>query len=91
LLDSIFQATQDIASNEKIISGSENAIKAYEHEIAILKSIGTESSYWWGRRTAPSMRAAYLFDKMLAAEMKIEALEKQNLELKKVLLKGTMR
>lgn len=37
------------------------------------------------------MRAAYLFDKMLAAEMKIEALEKQNLELKKVLLKGTMR
>jgi len=86
--DPVFQATQDIALNEKIISSSEYTIKACEQEITTLKEIGTESSHWWGGRTASSMRATYLFEKMLVAETKIEALEKQNLELKRVLSKG---
>jgi len=34
------------------------------------------------------MRAVYLLDKMLAAESKVEALERRNEELKKVFAKG---
>jgi hypothetical protein len=51
-----------------------------------------EPRQWWkfglGHRGATSLRGKYLFDKMLAAEKKIEVLEKKNLELKKVLAKG---
>jgi hypothetical protein len=51
-----------------------------------LRGIGIDS-HWWGK-TGSSARAAYLSDKMLAAEAKIEALERQNAELKKILSKG---
>jgi hypothetical protein len=47
-----------------------------------------DSGHWWGRRTGPSARADYLFDKMLAAEAKLEVADKQNTELKKILAKG---
>ena len=53
-----------------------------------MKDIGAADSNWWGGRRASSERAAYLFSKMLAAERKIEALEKRNTELKKVLARG---
>jgi hypothetical protein len=62
-------------------------VRACEQELNTLKEIGTES-HWWGGRTASSTRAAYLFDKMLAAETKIELLERKNAELKKALAKG---
>jgi hypothetical protein len=84
--DRIFQATQDIASNEKIIANAESTLKTCEEELMTLKEIGLESSWW--RRSATSRRAAYLADKMLAAEKKIEALVKRNMDLKKVLSKG---
>jgi hypothetical protein len=86
--DPIFQATQDIAFNEKVIASSESTVRACEQELTTLKEIGTESSHWWGGRTASSARAAYLFAKMLAAETKIEVLERKNVEMKKVLAKG---
>jgi len=88
--DPVFQASQDIAFNEKIIASSEATIKSCEQEIASVKEIGMES-HWWGLggRSATSMRAAYLFDKMLTAETKIEALEKQNSELKRLLSKSS--
>lgn len=53
-----------------------------------LKSIGAADSSWWGGKRASSERAAYLFSKMLDAERKIEKLDKQTTELKKILAKG---
>jgi hypothetical protein len=89
LLDPIFQATQEISFNEKIITGSESTVRSCEEELVTLKEIGSESSSsWWGSKSATRVRAKYLFDKMLAAELKIEDLEKRNVELKKVLAKG---
>jgi len=89
LLDPVFQATQDINFNEKIIAGSESTIKSCESELVLLREIKPESSsHWWDGRTATSARAGYLLNKMLAASNKIETLERKNLELKKVLAKG---
>lgn len=54
--------------------------------------ISVEPRQWWafglGGAGETSLRRKYLFDKMLVSEKKIEALEKKNLELKKVLAKG---
>ncbi|KAF8078176.1 RNA12 protein-domain-containing protein [Lyophyllum atratum] len=82
--DPIFQATQDISYNEKYIASSEKTK---------LKGIAPmEAKPWWtfglGRQSATSMRARYLADKMQAAERKIEAMERENAELKKVLARG---
>jgi hypothetical protein len=91
ILDPIFQATQEISFNEKIITTSESTVRSCEQELVTLKDIGSESSSsWWGLRGKSATRARmnYLFDKMLAAEMKIEVLERRNAELKKVLAKG---
>ncbi|KAJ7197249.1 RNA12 protein-domain-containing protein [Mycena pura] len=86
--DPIFQATQDIAFNEKIIAGAESTIKACEQELLSLKEIGTQAEHWWGGNTASSSRSRYLLSKMQVATMKIEALERRNVELKMVLAKG---
>ncbi|KAJ7702409.1 exonuclease [Mycena rosella] len=86
--DSIFQATQDIAYNEKLIASAESTVKACEQELLALKEIGTDAEHWWGGNTASSSRSRYLLAKMQASAEKIEALERKNLELKKVLAKG---
>ncbi|EPQ58246.1 hypothetical protein GLOTRDRAFT_57027 [Gloeophyllum trabeum ATCC 11539] len=86
--DRIFQATQDITLNEKALAGAEATIRACEEELTVLKQLGSDPNHWLEWRSASSARAAYLFKKMKAAETKIEALEKQNAELKKVLAKG---
>jgi len=86
--DPIFQATQDIAFNEKIINEKVIKIRACEDELLRLKDIGVADSSWWGGKRASSERAAYLFSNMLTAERTIETLEKRNTELKKVLSKG---
>ncbi|KAJ6618269.1 RNA12 protein-domain-containing protein [Mycena sp. CBHHK59/15] len=86
--DSIFQATQDIAYNEKIISSAESTVKACEQELLSLKEIGTDAEHWWGGNSATSSRSRYLLSKMQAAATKIEALERRNVELKRVLAKG---
>ncbi|KAJ7756804.1 RNA12 protein-domain-containing protein [Mycena maculata] len=86
--DSIFQATQDIAFNEKMIAGAESIVKACEQELLTLKEIGTRGEHWWGGNSASSLRSRYLLSKMQASAMKIESLERKNTELKKVLAKG---
>ena len=87
LSDPIFQATQDIAFNDQIIAASESKIRACEEELITLKHIGAADS-WWGGKRASSERAAYLFNKMLEAERKIDKLDKQNTELKKIIARG---
>ncbi|KAF8184984.1 RNA12 protein-domain-containing protein [Mycena galopus ATCC 62051] len=86
--DSIFQATQDIAFNEKVIAGAETIVKACEEELLSLKEIGKDSEHWWSGNTASSTRSRYLLSKMQSSAMKIEFLERRNSELKKVLAKG---
>ncbi|KAI0807276.1 exonuclease [Fomes fomentarius] len=85
--DRVFEATQDIAFNDKIIASSENTVKACENELLTLKEVDAGTSSWWGSKRAVEMRANYLLKKMRAAEEKIENLEKQNAQLKKVLVK----
>ncbi|KAF7365492.1 Mitochondrial escape protein 2 [Mycena venus] len=86
--DPIFQATQDIAFNEKLIAWEDSTVKACEQELLSLKEIGREYEHWWGGKTASSARSRYLLSKMHTSTMKIEALERQNSELKMVLAKG---
>jgi hypothetical protein len=83
-IDSIFQATQDIAFNEKVIAAAESTVKACELELLSLKDI----EGGWGGNAASSTRSRYLLSKMHASAMKIEVLEGRNSELKKVLAKG---
>ncbi|KAJ7771805.1 RNA12 protein-domain-containing protein [Mycena metata] len=86
--DPIFQATQDIAYNEKLIASAESTVKACESELLTLKEIGTDGEHWWGGNSASSTRSRYLLSKMQASATKIEGLERKNTELKKVLAKG---
>jgi hypothetical protein len=89
----VFQATQDLALNEKVIANNEKTVRACEEELSTLKGImALEAQPWWmfglGRKSATAVRARYLSEKMLSAERDIEALEKKNKEWKKVLAKG---
>ncbi|OBZ75791.1 Mitochondrial escape protein 2 [Grifola frondosa] len=86
--DSVFRATQDIAFNEKAIAASETIVKACEQELITLKDVDAGTSSWWGSNGAVEKRGNYLLKKMRAAEDKIETLDKQNVNLKKVLSKG---
>jgi len=78
LADRVFQATQDIALNEQLVSSSESTIKSAETELATLKEISPKSGQTGGR-------LAYLYKKVAAASEKITQLEQANAELKKVL------
>ncbi|KAI0085448.1 exonuclease [Irpex rosettiformis] len=85
--DPTFQATQDIAFNEKIIAANETIIKACEAELMTLKEVEAGTSHWWGSRRAVTAREEYLLKKMRVAQEKVEILDKQNVSLKKVLSK----
>lgn len=88
-IDPVFQATQDIAFNEKVISSSENTVRACENELMTLKDLRSAYSSWqWWGKTPSNQRAKFLLKKMLEAEQKIERLEKKNSELRKLLAKG---
>ncbi|GBE82399.1 RNA12 protein-domain-containing protein [Sparassis latifolia] len=89
--DTVFQATQDIAFNEKVIAASESIVKACELELLTLKDVDAGTSLFWGSRRAVSQRTDYLLKKMRIAEEKIEVLEKQNLNLKKILAKDALK
>ena len=88
VVDPTFQAVQDIAVNEKLIASSEATVKACESELLTLKEVDAGTASWWGSKRAVEMREHYLFKKMRAAEEKIESLERQNAQLKKVLAKA---
>lgn len=92
-IDPIFQASQDIAYNEKLIAKAESTVGLCEDELAKLKEMmGAEPRHWWdvlvGRQSACQTRARFICSKMLVAERKIEGLERKNVELKKILAKG---
>ncbi|EJF62443.1 exonuclease [Dichomitus squalens LYAD-421 SS1] len=86
--DPTFHATQDIAFNQKIIASSEATVQACEAELLTLKDIDAGTASWWGSKRAVEMRENYLLKKMRAAEEKVESLERQNAQLKKVLVKA---
>ncbi|CCM03851.1 uncharacterized protein FIBRA_06000 [Fibroporia radiculosa] len=85
--DAVFRAIQDIAFNEKIIAASESTVKSCEQELLTLKDVDAGTADWWGSRTAVRERSNYLLKKMRLAEEKVELLEKQNANLKKILSK----
>ncbi|KAG1759396.1 RNA12 protein-domain-containing protein [Suillus occidentalis] len=87
--DPVFQATQDIMLNEKLISSAESTVRTCESELSILQDLSrAERSFWWFRRRVTSERKEYLLKKMRSAQIKIQTLEKRNSELKRVLAKG---
>ncbi|KAI0306739.1 RNA12 protein-domain-containing protein [Multifurca ochricompacta] len=83
--DPIFRATQDLASNAKLIESAEATVRGCERELEVLRTIGYDSVHWWSRPTAIGMRAKYLMGKMEDAQATLEKLERRNGELKKVL------
>ncbi|KAJ8482266.1 hypothetical protein ONZ51_g5474 [Trametes cubensis] len=85
--DPTFQATQDIAFNEKVIASSNAIVQACETELVTLKDVDAGTSSWLGSNSAVEARASYLLKKMRAAQRKIDALERENAQLKKVLAK----
>lgn len=86
--DPIFQASQDLASNTRLIDSAEATVRACEQELQVLRTIGLDSGHWWSGATAMAIRAKYLTDKMANAQGTLEKLEKHNGELKKVLARG---
>lgn len=82
-----FQASQDIAFNNKVIASSEATVKACENELLTLKDVDAGTANWWGSKRAVEMRANFLLKRMRAAQEKIETLDRQNVQLKKVLAK----
>jgi len=85
--DKVFQATQELAYNEKQIADTEGKIKEYEQELAVLvDTMEKEKRPWWSLRRSPCVeRARYVGDKLSSAGRKVEMLERKNGELKKVL------
>ncbi|KAH9857835.1 RNA12 protein-domain-containing protein [Lenzites betulinus] len=86
--DTTFQATQDIAFNEKVIASAEATVRACEDELLTLKDVDAGTASWWGSKRAVEMRANHLLRKMRTAQEKVETLERQNATLKKVLAKS---
>lgn len=76
---------QDLAMNEKVIAAAESTVKACEQELITLKDVDAGTADWLGSRRAVKERSYFLLKKMQDAEEKIEALEKQNLQLKRSL------
>jgi hypothetical protein len=86
--DPIFQASQDLASNTRLIDSAEATVRTCEQELQVLRTIGLDTGRWWSGATAMGIRAKYLMDKMANAQGTLEKLEKHNGELKKVLARG---
>jgi len=86
-IDKTFQATQELAYNEKQIADTEAKIQTYEQELAILvNTMEKEKRPWWSLRKSPCVeRARNVGDKLVVAGRKVETLERKNAELKKVL------
>ncbi|KAF8906048.1 RNA12 protein-domain-containing protein [Gymnopilus junonius] len=85
--DKVFQASQELAYNEKQILDTEGKIREYEEELAVLvDTMEKEKRPWWSLRCSPCVeRARYVGDKLSIAGRKVEMLERKNGELKKLL------
>ena len=90
--DPVFRATQDMAVNDNLIAGADSTIKASEAELATLQEITGPQGFFqslWKSRRASMERRRYLLKKMYEAQVRIQTLEKQNLDLKRTLARGT--
>jgi hypothetical protein len=89
--DKLFEATQELAYNEKQISEAEAKITGYESELAILVDTMKKENEqrWWGwglfGRSACRGRMRHVGDKLAATERKLEVLERKNNEWKRVI------
>lgn len=91
LPDPIFQATQDLAFNTKLVETAETTVKTCESELIALKDIASFDQGSWNLLAGPSptkQRATHLLEKMQAAQESVRKLEKRNSELKAVLKRG---
>ncbi|KAI0060858.1 hypothetical protein BV25DRAFT_1839423 [Artomyces pyxidatus] len=86
--DPIFSATQELASNLKLIDAAEATVRVCEQELSTLRTIGDEGAHWWSGPDATQVRAKYLMAKLRGAQATLEKLERQNGELKKALARG---
>ncbi|KAK7693179.1 hypothetical protein QCA50_002745 [Cerrena zonata] len=87
--DTVFQATQDIAFNMKLLASAESVVKTCEDELVALNNIDAGTSTWWGPNRAVKQRREHVLKNLHAAGVKIENLEKQNIALKKLLSKSS--
>lgn len=90
--DPVFRATQDLTVNDRLIANADNTVKACEAELATLQEItGPEKFFqWlWKSTRASTERRRYLLKKMYEAQVRIQTLEKQNVDLKRTLARGT--
>lgn len=77
LLDPVFQATQDLAFNTKLVEAAETIVKACESELIALRDIASFDQGSWNPLAGPSptkQRATHLLEKMQAAQ---ESVRKQ--------------
>ena len=85
LLDPIFRAVQDVSFNAKVIEKAEATVLSCEQELQVLRMIGFDTARWWRRTSATGIRAKYLMEKMANAQARLQKLEKESEELRKVL------
>jgi len=95
--DPIFQAAQDLATNAQLANNAESTISSCETELAALQGVasgaGSVKDKWWRwiwswEEDAVDQRARHVRRRMKEAQAKLEALERRNAELRKVLAKG---
>lgn len=89
--DPVFRATQEMGINDKLIASADSTIKACEAELATLQEItGTERFFQslWKNKRASNERRRYLLKKMYDAQVRLQTLEKQNVDLKRTLARG---
>ncbi|KIK95027.1 hypothetical protein PAXRUDRAFT_780258 [Paxillus rubicundulus Ve08.2h10] len=91
MFERLVNATQDMAVNKKLISNENSTITACEAEFIMLQEITSNESLFqslWSSRRSITERKKHLLKKMYSAAVKMQTLEKQNVELRRVLAKG---
>lgn len=91
--DTVFQATQEIAFNEKQIGSAESTIQKCEDELQRLKTVEDMDGGWFrwvrGGRRGIRERERLLLRKLGEANRKVEELERVNKELRSVIRRGS--
>ncbi|KJA27306.1 hypothetical protein HYPSUDRAFT_62986 [Hypholoma sublateritium FD-334 SS-4] len=87
--DKYFQATQELAYNEKQILDAEAKIDKYEQELALLvDTMKKERRPWYSFHRSPCVeRARSVGEKLAIAERKVSLLERKNVGFKRLLSK----
>jgi hypothetical protein len=89
--DKLFEATQELAYNEKQIVEAEAKIKGYENELLVLMDTmkKEKDQGWWGwglfERSACWGRVRFVGKNLAVTERKLEVLDKKNNEWKRVI------